>query len=136
MMTAGRDHAWNPYPYKWPERRVEIFSPPYLESGKPRPVIDWVSDTSPAFGQSFTVSLNSAVSGWNVRNAVLIAPGAVTHAYDQSQRAIDLEITTRSGNVLTLKAPPNGRIAPPGYYMLFIVSDQGVPSVSHFVQVH
>lgn len=134
VMTAGRDHAWNPYPYKWPERRVEIFSPPYLETGNARPVISSVT-TNQSFGQSFNVSLGSGVGAWNIRSATLIAPGAVTHAYDQSQRAINLEITGRSNSGLTLKAPPNGKVAPPGYYMLFLVSDQGVPSVSKFIKL-
>ncbi len=34
---------------------------------------------------------------------------------------------------LTVTAPPNGNIAPPGYYMLFLLNSQGVPSVSTFV---
>jgi hypothetical protein len=135
VMTAGRDHAFNNVPYKWPERRVEIFSPPYLESGHPRPVIDEIANTTPSFGQNLTVNLSPEVLGWNVEKAVLIAPGAVTHAYDQSQRAINLDISLKSGNSLTLQMPPNGKVAPPGYYMLFLVSDKGVPSVSKFIKL-
>lgn len=137
VMTAGRDHTWNLEPYKWPERRVEIFSPPYLETGNPRPVINSVTTnqtSGQSFGQSLSVSLG-AVSGLDIRSAILIAPGAVTHAYDQSQRAINLEITSKTQYGLTLKAPPNGKVAPPGYYMLFLVSNQGVPSVSKFIKL-
>jgi hypothetical protein len=36
---------------------------------------------------------------------------------------------------LTLTAPPNGNIAPPGYYMLFVVNSAGVPSVAAFVKL-
>jgi hypothetical protein len=136
VLTAGRDHAWNEDPYKWPERRVEIFSPPYLENGNPRPVIQSVSNEKPVYGQSFTVTLNSAVSASNIGSAVLMAPGSVTHGFDQGQRAVKLAINNKSGNTLTLTAPPNGRVAPPGYYMLFVVSNQGVPSVAKFVNVH
>lgn len=136
VLTAGRDHAWNEIPYKWPERRVEIFSPPYLESGNPRPVIQSVNDEDPAYGQSFTVTLNSAVSASNIDSVVLMAPGAVTHGFDQGQRAVKLTINNKSNNTLTLTAPPNGRVAPPGYYMLFVVSNQGVPSVAKFINVH
>ncbi|MGH3148579.1 MAG: galactose oxidase-like domain-containing protein, partial [Rubrobacter sp.] len=35
----------------------------------------------------------------------------------------------------TLAAPPNSNIAPPGYYMPFLVNAQGVPSVAKFVRV-
>jgi len=45
-----------------------------------------------------------------------------------------LEIAAGTG-VLNVTAPPNGNIAPPGYYMLFIVDANGVPSVAPFVQV-
>jgi hypothetical protein len=124
--------------YKWPERRVEIFTPPYLESSNPRPAINSITTnqtSGQSFGQPFTVSLGSSVGAWNIRSATLIAPGAVTHAFDQSQRAINLEITNRNSAGLTLKAPPNGKVAPPGYYMLFIVSDQGVPSISKFIKL-
>lgn len=136
ILTAGRDHAWNEPPYKWPERRVEIFSPPYLESGNPRPVIQSLSDSDPAYGQSFTATLNSAVSASNIGSVVLMAPGATTHGFDQGQRAVKLTISGRSNNTLTLTAPPNGKVAPPGYYMLFVLSNQGVPSVSKFIRLH
>ena len=36
---------------------------------------------------------------------------------------------------MTVTAPPNGNIAPPGYYMLFILNNSGVPSVASFVQL-
>jgi len=36
---------------------------------------------------------------------------------------------------LTVTAPINSNLAPPGYYMLFLVNSAGVPSVAPFVQV-
>ena len=39
-------------------------------------------------------------------------------------------LTTGTG-VLNVTAPPNGNIAPPGYYMLFVLNAAGVPSVAH-----
>ncbi len=41
---------------------------------------------------------------------------------------------TAGSGALTVTAPPNGNIAPPGYYMLFILNSSGVPSVATFVQ--
>src|SRR5206468_3301544 len=32
-------------------------------------------------------------------------------------------------------APPNGNIAPPGYYMIFLVNSSGVPSVAKFTKL-
>jgi hypothetical protein len=50
------------------------------------------------------------------------------------QRLVGLSFTAASG-VLTVTAPPNGNIAPPGYYMLFALNSAGVPSVATFVRV-
>jgi hypothetical protein len=43
-----------------------------------------------------------------------------------------MSFTAGSGS-LTVTAPPNGNIAPPGYYMLFILNSNGVPSVASSV---
>jgi hypothetical protein len=65
---------------------------------------------------------------------VLVRPGAATHAFDMEQRLVGLSYVAASG-VLTVTAPPNGNIAPPGYYMLFVLNAAGVPSVASFVQL-
>jgi VCBS repeat-containing protein len=65
---------------------------------------------------------------------VFMRPGAATHAFDMEQRLVGATFTTGSG-VLNVTAPPNGKIAPPGYYMLFLLNSTGVPSVGTFVQL-
>jgi Domain of unknown function (DUF1929)/PKD domain len=50
------------------------------------------------------------------------------------QRLIGLTFTAVSG-ALTVNGPPNSNLAPPGYYMLFVLNHAGVPSVARFVQV-
>ncbi len=57
--------------------------------------------------------------------------GSVTHGFDQDQRRVPLTIgasTTISGDLrqVTVKSPDNGNIAPPGYYMLFIMYEREV----------
>jgi hypothetical protein len=94
-------------------------------------------------------------TGPNASDAVdfvtLIRCGSVTHHFDAEQRCIRLDVTARSThNKITgasLPAQPLGsRIAPPGYYMLFVVTKpvpqapgQGrrlqVPSVATFVRI-
>jgi hypothetical protein len=51
-----------------------------------------------------------------------------------NQRFVPLKVSQRDGCV-DLTAPPNANVAPPGYYMLFLLNDQGVPSVAKFVKV-
>ena len=70
----------------------------------------------------------------NVAKAVLVAPGATTHANDMHQRLVPLAMTPTAGG-LQLTAPANTSIAPPGHYMLFLVNAAGVPSVARFVHL-
>ena len=60
--------------------------------------------------------------------------GSVTHSFDMDQRYVGLSFTAGSGN-LTVTGPPNSNIAPPGYYMLFLVNRSGTPSLARWVQV-
>jgi len=64
----------------------------------------------------------------------MIRSGAVTHFFDENERFVPLSFTQATGG-LTVTAPANANLAPPGYYMLFIVNSAGVPSVAPFVQV-
>jgi hypothetical protein len=70
----------------------------------------------------------------NTSSVALVRNGAVTHAFNADQRLVGVSFTKGSG-VLTVTAPPNHNIAPPGYYMLFLVNNSGVPSVASFIQV-
>ena len=61
------------------------------------------------------------------------AAAAFTHLVDPNQRNVVLPVVSRSGNTLTVKAPPSADVAPPGPYMLFVnkQTDKGlVPSKS------
>ena len=40
-----------------------------------------------------------------------------------------------SGSTVTIDAPTDSKLAPRGYYMLFLVNDQGVPSMGEFVRL-
>jgi hypothetical protein len=110
--------------------RVQVYSPPYLFRG-PRPTFS----APPALvrGQPFAITAvvqaRRAIAG-----AVLIAPAAVTHANDMHQRFIKLPIKVEGG-AITATVPTSAALVPPGYYMLFVVDSQGVPSIAQFVRV-
>jgi len=108
---------------------AEFYSPPYLFKGA-RPTVS----QAPAqihYGQNFSVTTPDAST---ISKVVLIRTGAVTHFFDQNTRYVPLTFTQQSG-ALTITAPVNGNLAPPGYYMLFLVNTNGVPSVAPIVQV-
>ena len=59
---------------------------------------------------------------------------SVTHAFNMSQYINKLSFSQTTGG-LNVTAPPNGNVAPPGYYLLFILNGAGVPSVAKMVQL-
>jgi hypothetical protein len=115
------------------EQRMEIYKPAYLFQANGtaaiRPSISSAPNSIP-WGSPFTVQTPDAAS---IASVVLVRNGATTHAFDMDQRLVEMSFTAGSG--LTVTAPPNGNIAPPGYYMLFILNNLGVPSVARFVQL-
>ena len=130
VAVAGANPARGTY-----EQHIEIYSPAYLfnPDGSPaaRPTITGVTPATLTYGSGFQVQTPDAA---NIGSVVLVRPGAPTHSFDMDQRLVGLSFTAGSG-VLGVTAPSNGNIAPPGYYMLFILNSAGVPSVASFMQM-
>ncbi|MBA2673859.1 MAG: DUF1929 domain-containing protein [Ramlibacter sp.] len=110
------------------QHKAQVYSPPYLFRGA-QPQITAVP-AQLAYGQSFDITTNRATV-----SAMLVAPGATTHGNDMHQRAIRLEALAVGTTKLSAKIPASGTVAPPGYYMLFVVDAQGIPSVAKWVRV-
>ncbi len=124
LVSGGGRENGRSQPDPKDEPNVEIFSPPYLFKG-PRPVIS----SAPSllqYGGSFSIATPDAA---RVASVSLIALGAVTHAFNENQRFVPLTFS-RVGSSLNVQAPPNGNIAPPGPYMIFLVDSNGVPSMA------
>jgi len=130
VWTAGSNPAFDGV-Y---EKHMEIYKPAYLFNANgtlaTRPTIT-SAPASVGLGNGFTVQTPDAAS---ISSVVFVRPGAATHAFDMEQRLVGLNFTVGNGS-LTVTAPPTGNIAPPGYYMLFLVNSSGVPSVAKFVQL-
>lgn len=112
------------------QKTYEFYSPPYLFKGA-RPVIS----SAPAevgYGQAFQVQ---TPDGGSIQRVSIIRLGSVTHAFDQSQRFLNLGFTPTAGG-LSITAPSSPNLAPPGHYTLWILNGDGVPSVARIVQIH
>ena len=113
---------------------AEIFSPPYLfnNSGQaaPRPAIVSAPDEAP-YGSKIAVRHNPANV---ITRATLIKTGATTHSNNMDQRFIELNFKDiHNGVSVTLPSSPN--IAPPGYYLLHLLDNKGVPSKAHIIRI-
>jgi len=108
---------------------AEIYSPPYLFKG-PRPAIG-SAPSAVSYATNFSVVTPDPTQ---ISSVALIALGVVTHAFDQNQRYVPLTFQQATGG-LTVQAPNSPNLAPPGYYMLFIISSNGVPSVASMVRI-
>lgn len=109
---------------------IEIYEPWYLQTGS-RPALDAAPTAGIRYNRSFTVSTSTPDK---VTRAVLLSPITSTHSVDTSQRHVEVQITGRNGNQLTLQTPPLAARRP-GYYMLFLLDAAGVPSVAKWVKL-
>jgi galactose oxidase-like protein len=109
---------------------AQLYYPPYLFKGA-RPTIA-SAPSRVEYGTTFAVGTAQAGS---IAKALLIRLGSVTHTFNQEQRTVPLVFSTTAGG-LNVAAPGDPNLCPPGYYMLFIVDDQGIPSVARILSVN
>lgn len=127
------------------ETRISLYTPAYLEKSSQRPVlslIDGQANSSEGaitktaqweYGTPHTLTYSSPSS--KITSAVLIRPAAMTHSSDPNQREVELPITEDQNGQLTVGLTSNANLAPPGYYMVFVVDAEGVPSKAQWVHV-
>jgi fibronectin type 3 domain-containing protein len=134
----------NPGPRGNYEPAIEIYTPAYLFDSSDhlipaahRPNITGITPGVIGYNAPFSVTYTSTSA---ISSAVLVRPGSTTHTFDMDQRLIGLcgpspQPPCNGSGTLNLTSPPNGSIAPPGYYMLFLLDSTGVPSVAQFIQL-
>ncbi|PKI67926.1 aldehyde oxidase GLOX [Punica granatum] len=120
---------------------LEAFAPPYLstEYDRIRPKII----SAPAIlrhGQAFSLSFYvPEYLTADVLSVNIIAPSFTTHSFSMSQRMVVLKLVgvlrlSSDTYNLTTVGPSTAEIAPPGYYMLFVVHE-GIPSAGSWVNI-
>lgn len=110
---------------------AEIFYPPYLfkkQNGAvqlaARPQLLSVSSLKLDYDARMSLTLST---GDKISKVSVVGIGSTTHSFNTSQRFIPVNFTQRD-NVVQAKMPDAASVAPPGYYMVFLVNDAGVPS--------
>ena len=110
-------------------RDAQLFNPPYLFKG-PRPTIS-TAPTEITYGESFNVIVGA---GDTVAKVSWIRLGSVTHSCNQNQLLNFLKFQQVDSEV-TVQAPSSANIAQPGHYMLFVLNEQGVPSIASIIHI-
>ncbi len=113
---------------------AEIYAPPYLfdANGLParRPRI-FNAPTSMRVDTQFTLRVDEPS---RVRRVTMVKSGSTTHSFNVDQRFLELPFH-RDGDRLRVKAPISAGAMTPGYYMLHVIDDAGVPSKAKMVKV-
>ncbi|WP_237152282.1 AbfB domain-containing protein [Oryzibacter oryziterrae] len=110
---------------------AEVFYPPYLfqSSGgrsvlAARPAIYSLNSNKQDYGAGITIRLTRSAS---LSKVVLIGASSSTHSFNSTQRYLELPFTV-SGTTITARSPSSRNLAPPGYYLLYVMDAKGVPS--------
>jgi hypothetical protein len=124
LMPDGRVTTAGSNPQrKTEELRIEVFWPPYLFAGA-RPSCD-LRQTEAHYGMSLAADVPDAA---DLASVCLMRPGATTHSADAEQRLVDIPHQVTEPGAVSLQFPADATVAPPGWYLLFVVNTAGVPS--------
>jgi hypothetical protein len=126
----GQQVDWLP-PDPHEEMRLEIFSPPYLFKKKKRPVIQ-AAPREIHYNSVFDVQSPDAA---DIDQISLIRPGLTTHSFNGTQRLIDVPHVSAGPNVLRGTVLNDRDVAPPGWYMLFVIDKDGIPSTANWIHL-
>ncbi|XVJ70592.1 MAG: DUF1929 domain-containing protein [Rhizobacter sp.] len=132
LITGGG--GLNPNDPNKNQLNAQIYYPPYFfqsNGGRAsRPSItttpDWLE-----IGKTFALQTSGATS---ISRVTLLKTGSSTHGFNMEQRFVDLAFSA-NGGTLTVQAPTKAGEATPGFYMVFVFDQAGVPSESKILRL-
>lgn len=128
VLIAGNTQNWNE-DNQIEEKSLELFVPDYVDAS--RPVILKVPEKA-AYNQKFQVEVEDSSV---IEKVALIRCASVTHTNNMDQRYIRVPFTVTGPETITVSAPGNGAIAPPGHYMVVIIDDNTIPSEAKIMAI-
>ncbi|KAL1922248.1 uncharacterized protein VTP21DRAFT_9787 [Calcarisporiella thermophila] len=126
VVVSGHTEHWNPG-HEVEETSLDLYSPPYLFRGT-RPAI-MHAPSEMTYGARYDLRVSE-----DALSAVLIRASSTTHTNNMDQRYVGLAVL-RDGERFAITAPADSTIAPPGFYMLFVLNQERVPSVATWVHL-
>jgi hypothetical protein len=111
------------------ELRSEYYVPSYYNATRPTISSD---PTVGNYGGTIDIPTPDSAS---IEKVSLIRLSTFTHGFNSELRFIWLQIQSKGSSSVTVSAPVNAKIAPPGYYMIHILNSAGVPSVAKVIKI-
>lgn len=138
LVAGGEGPGDNPDESGSDQRKMQIFTPPYggdtsWKTSGNRPTIGSPTPSEFWIGEALEVAYTVA-SGREPERLTLISLGATTHAFNQHQHVTFLPFEAGEDS-LSFDWQAHHYHLPPGYYMLFLVDDDGIPSVAKIVRL-
>lgn len=117
------------------EQRLEIFTPPQFFRGE-RPTLH---DENHGSGKvqakrGSEIKLHSDNAN-DIKYARLIPPSSTTHVTNIDQRSVGVKVSIGRDSIVNLTLPSDVNVLPNGWYMLFAVNDQDIPSQALMVEI-
>lgn len=142
VLVGGGEHRTKDY---------QIWEPPYLHQdwGGDRPAdVDVLTEPGGVHVSDQTIAAmcynamfratwsNPMPAGVQVERVVLMRPSALTHHDDGGQMLVRLTAWDDGvADSVVFRSPTSILHAPPGWYMLFLVTSNGVPSMAYWVNL-
>jgi hypothetical protein len=114
---------------------AEIYYPGYLFDASGAPATRPIISTSPMSADPGTTLAIGTPDPARISRVTMLKSGSATHSFNMDQRFLELSFTVSGGAVLA-SLPANAFETPPGYYMVFVFNDQGVPSEAAMLRVN
>jgi hypothetical protein len=132
LFTAGSSHNANSGdPATAGEMRIVLFKPDYFDSPA-RPDLNSTA-LSTSYGKEIRINIPNAN---DIQRVALIRNGSSTHAFNPDQRYVALTFSLVNANTLSASIPADPSVLPPGYYMLWIIDNAGLPcKLARFIRV-
>jgi len=112
---------------------AQFYKPPYFFDANTNAAVRPTISSAPRqidFGVDYNVVVNDAA---NIGSVCMIRPGSMSHALSTDRRYIKVPFSSIGGNMLRVTAPVLRGTAIGGYWYLFVVDKNGVPSVAKIV---
>ncbi|KAL7207534.1 hypothetical protein ACSBR1_029471 [Camellia fascicularis] len=125
------------------ELRLEAFLPSYLDPGFINLCPKIISPASQAkIGYSQQITIQFTITGTineNLVTVTMVAPSFNTHSFSMNQRLLvlggeNVKIVGKSTYEIGVVTPGSSKLAPSGYYLLFVVHQQ-IPSDGIWVRI-